>query len=237
MKEELMEVTVGELVREVPARSRLFEHLGIDYCCGGKKPLMEACREKELDPGTVKRMLDVLGEGDREKFPDPDALGLRELCDFIVEEHHGYLWRELPRLDFMTQKVATVHGDEEPRLHEIRREFEAFNQEMTAHTHEEETVVFPAIRDLATGSGDRGEAVKVLEKEIRELEEEHQRAGASLAKFRELTDGYTPPDWACNTFRALFDALGELEKRTQRHVHTENNILFPRAMEAARAGS
>lgn len=233
MKTITIETTVGEIVRAVPSRSRVFENLGIDYCCGGKKPLAEVCQAKGLDPATVVAMLAALDDAPPSAAIDPDALSLSELCDHIEEFHHAYLREELPRLDFMTRKVAAVHGDHEPRLLEVRRVFETFNAEMTAHTQEEDETIFPAIRKLETANGDSAPTAVNLKTSLTKLESEHDSAGAALVRFKDLTDSYTPPEWACNTFRALYDGLAKLEKNTHQHVHKENNVLFPRALAAA----
>lgn len=227
------ETTVGELVRAMPARSRIFENLGIDYCCGGKKPLAEVCRAKGLDPATVVAMLAALDGAPETAAANPDAMGMAELCDHIERVHHDYLREELPRLDFMTRKVAAVHGDHEARLHEVRRVFESFNTAMTAHTDEEEAVVFPKIRQLEASNGNRTAIAADLKAVFAKLESEHESAGSALERFKELTDGYTPPDWACNTFRALYDGLRQLEKNMHQHVHKENNVLFVKALAAA----
>lgn len=227
------ETTVGELVRVKPARARIFENLGIDYCCGGKKPLAEVCRAKGLDSATVVAMLTALDGEPEISTANPDTMGLAELCDHIERAHHDYLREELPRLDFMTRKVAAVHGDHEARLHEIRHVFESFNVAMTAHTNEEESVVFPKIRQLATTNGDNTAAVAELTAAFAKLESEHDSAGAALERFKNLTDGYMPPDWACNTFRALYDTLAKLEHNMHQHVHKENNVLFVKALAAA----
>ncbi len=227
------ETTVGEIVRAVPARSRIFENLGIDYCCGGKKPLTEVCRAKNLDPSTVVAMLAALDGGAETPSGNPDSMSLTELCNHIEVVHHGYLREELPRLDFMTRKVAAVHGDHEPRLLKVRQVFEAFNAEITAHTLEEDKTVFPAIRQLDSANGDKATAATQLKEAFAKLEAEHEDAGAALAQFKALTDDYTPPEWACNTFRALYDGLEKLEKQTHLHVHSENNVLFPKALAAA----
>ncbi len=233
MKTVTPETTVGELVRAVPARSRIFENLGVDYCCGGKKPLAEVCRAKNLDPVTVIAMLNALDSAADAPSANPDAMGLAELCDHIERAHHDYLREELPRLDFMTRKVAAVHGDHETRLLEVRQVFESFNGVMIAHTDEEEAVVFPKIRQLAAANGNHAGIVTELKATFAKLESEHDSAGAALERFKELTDSYTPPDWACNTFRAMYDALAKLERNTHQHVHKENNILFVKALAAA----
>lgn len=228
-----IETTVGEIVRAIPARSRVFENLGIDYCCGGKKPLVDVCRTKGLDPATVVAMLSAMDDSPPATLANPEEMSLSELCDHIEEFHHAYLREELPRLDFMTRKVAAVHGDHEPRLLVVRRVFEAFNVEMTSHTKEEEESVFPAIRKLESANGGRTKPPATLKDSFAKLESEHDSAGAALAHFKDLTDNYTPPDWACNTFRALYDGLAKLERNTHQHVHKENNVLFPRALAVA----
>ena len=224
------EAAVGDLVRAVPARSRIFGTLGIDYCCGGKKSLADVCQSKGLDPATVIAMLSAMADAPDAASANPDALTLSELCDHIEQVHHVFLRVELPRLDFMTRKVAAVHGDHEPRLLEVRRVFESFNAEMIAHTLDEDEAVFPAIRQLEATNGTSAAAATSLKSSIDKLEHEHAGAGAALARFKALTDNYTPPDWACNTFRALYDGLAELEKDMHLHVHKENNVLFPRAL-------
>lgn len=225
-----IETTVGEIVRAAPGRSRIFENLGIDYCCGGKKPLTEACQAKGLDPATVVAMLSALDGAPDAATANANAMTLSELCDHVQRVHHSYLREELPRLDFMTRKVAAVHGENEPRLLEVRRVFESFQAEMVSHTKEEDEKVFPGVRQLESADGRKATAVASLKAMFSKLESEHQNAGAALARFKELTDNYTPPEWACNTFRALYDGLAQLEKHTHQHVHQENNVLFPRAL-------
>lgn len=226
------ETTVGEIVRAVPSRSRIFETLGIDYCCGGKKPLAEVCHAKGLDPATVVAMLSALNESPDATLANPEAMTLSELCDHIEQVHHGYLREELPRLDFMTRKVAVVHGDHEPRLLELRRVFESFHAAMVNHTKEEDERIFPAIRQLDAAAADKTTVGSGLKASFHKLESEHDNAGNALVQFKELTDNHTPPEWACNTFRALYDGLKQLEGNMHQHVHKENNVLFPRALAA-----
>lgn len=229
MNETSTHATVGALVRERPARSRVFERLGIDYCCGGKVPLDEACAKRGLETEEVLRMLGE-EEGSDGGFVDADAMGLAELADHIVRTHHAYLKEELPRLDAMTQKVCAVHGKGEPRLLEIREIFLALEAEMTQHMMKEEQVLFPMIRQLEQSEALPSFHCGSLANPIRMMEHEHDNAGFALEGFRSLSDGYTPPDWACNTFRALYDALAHLEADMHQHVHKENNVLFPKAI-------
>lgn len=227
------QTTVGDIVRDTPSRARIFENLGIDYCCGGKKPLAEVCQAKHLDPTTVIAMLSALDAAPATPSANPDQMSLSELCDHIEQFHHAYLFEELPRLDFLTRKVAAVHGEHDPRLVVVRQVFESFNTEMTTHTHEENDTVFPVIRSLETANGNKPTIVAGLRTSLSKLESEHDRAGAALDQFKFLTDSYTPPEWACNTFRALYDSLANLEKNMHQHVHKENNVLFPKALATA----
>lgn len=229
MKNIPLDTTIGELVRAAPIRARVFEQLGIDYCCGGKKTLAEVCHTKHLDALTVATMLSALDQLPTEASANPDALSLAELCDHIERLHHQYLRDELPRLDFMTRKVAAVHGDHEPRLIEIRQVFQTLAPELSSHIIKEEDTVFPQIRELEKNA-DRTAAVENLRATLEELELEHDNAGDALSRLHALTDRYTPPTWACNTFRALYDGLARLEQNMHQHVHKENNILFPRAL-------
>ena len=225
--------TVAAWVRAMPIRAGIFENLGIDYCCGGKKPLAEICARKGLDVTTVVAMLKALDAVSDSEGIDVEQLSLRELCDHIERQHHDWLRQELPRLDFMTEKVARVHGDSEPRLVEIRKVFESFGPDLVEHTVEEESSVFPLIRKLESNPGEAKIIAENLRSAIQKLEAEHDQAGSALERFSELTDRYQPPEWACNTFRALYDTLERLERNMHQHVHKENNILFPAALAMA----
>ena len=166
-----IDTTIGELVRAAPVRARIFEKLGVDYCCGGKKALSEICRAKGLDPATVLALLAALDVSADESLIDADALGLDALCDHIEAAHHNYLREELPRLDFMTRKVAAVHGDHEPRLVEIRQVFAQLAPELADHIVDEEQRVFPSIRRLAAHPTEAGRVD--LREALQELESEH----------------------------------------------------------------
>lgn len=228
MNPESIHTTVGELVRAAPIRARIFEKLGVDYCCGGKKPLSEVCQNKDLDAPTVLAMLHALENGTDPTVVDADAMKVDELCAHITAVHHGYLREELPRLLFMTRKVAAVHGDSESRLVVIRDIFSNFATELTHHMLDEEQTVFPRI--MAAARSEDREDRAALRASIDELQHEHEAAGSALMQLRELTDGFTPPAWACNTFRAMYDGLQRLERDMHQHVHKENNVLFARAL-------
>lgn len=224
--------TVGELVRERPSRARVFESLHIDYCCGGKLSLAQACERRGLSAAAVLdrlRAADEASEAKPDPAMDPATMSLADLAAHIVRTHHAFLRAELPRLDAMTEKVHRVHGGKEPRLADVRRAFVEFAAELPTHMTKEERVLFPWIRAL-----EAGQAVSVpgvgLDAPIAQMEAEHAHAGELLATLRGATDDFRPPDWACNTYRAMLYGLEHLEADMFRHVHLENNILFPRAL-------
>lgn len=233
--------TVGELVRERPARSRIFEQLQIDYCCGGAVPLGEACAKRGLDPQAVAQQIRQLdaepATGDEEPI-DADAMTLTDLANHIEQTHHAYLKAELPRLAAMTQKVFEVHGESDPRLAEVRRIFAGLHQELSSHLMKEEQVLFPMIRQLESSDHVPAFHCGTVANPIRQMEYEHDGAGHALAILRDSTDGYQPPEWACNTYRAMLAGLQQLEWDLHQHIHKENNVLFPKAIwrEAELAG-
>ncbi len=227
-----IQATVGELVREVPSRARVFELLKIDYCCGGKIPLADACAKNNIDPtGVVEQLQQCDSKLIDENTVDADAMSLTDLAGHIESTHHAYLKEELPRLDFLTEKVARVHGDKEPRLLQVREAFMALKAELEPHMMKEERILFPIVRQLEASS-DRPEFhCGSVANPIRQMEHEHDQAGNALAILREATDDFMPPEWACNTYRAMLDSLEKLEADMHQHVHKENNVLFPKAIE------
>jgi len=222
--------TVAELAVERPQRTRIFEQLGLDYCCGGGRSLETACADEGLDLHTVLVLLEREAEAQASAATDTDwaSASVDELVDHIVRDHHGYLRSELPRLSELSAKVRSAHGDERPELIEVAAIFERLRAELEEHAEKEEQGVFPAARLLAAGSAP-GAAAHDLD----ELEHEHAEVGAALAELRSLTGGYDAGRALCGTHRALIDGLRELELDTHEHVHEENNILFPRLLAAA----
>lgn len=220
------DVSVGQLVAERPSRAKVFERFAIDYCCGGKLTLAAICAKKGLNPAQVLDALSVHdAEHGRTQEQDWSARSLAELARHIVSTHHAYLREAMPRVAALAQKVARVHGPEHPELVEVARVFGKFQLEMDVHMQKEEGVLFPAIAGLELGQGGQ----MPIQFPIRAMESEHDEAGQDLARLRTLTSDYALPDDACNSYRALFDSLQELEADTHTHIHLENNVLFPRA--------
>jgi regulator of cell morphogenesis and NO signaling len=224
MSYAIAESTITDLVAQRPARSRVFEQVGIKYCCAGAKTLAEACLEKGLDARHVAQLIATADAAPDDAAVDWNARPISELIAHILETHHVYLKHELPRLQTMADKVAKVHGKGNANLLELAQLFEDFTAELNMHMMKEENILFPAILD--GGGGPCGS----IEHPVRVMEAEHASADRALDRMRELTDTYEAPDWACNTYRALFDGLRELDQDMQQHIHKENNILFPRAL-------
>ena len=223
--------TIGSIVSERPSRARVFEKLNIDYCCGGKVSLARACEKRGIDTNEVLKQIEAIdASGASDNLVDADAMSLTDLADHIEHTHHAYLREELPRLDFMTEKVSRVHGDNEPRLLQVREAFVALKAELEPHMMKEERVLFPMIRELEASQAKPEFHCGSVANPIRQMEHEHDHAGDALAIIRAATDDFVPPPWACNTYRAMLDALEHLEADMHQHVHKENNVLFPKAI-------
>lgn len=230
------ETTLGTIVAAQPALARVFERLGLDYCCGGKQSLAAACARKNLDPQTVVVMLEAAAAGVASGPVEVDAGGMTlvQLADHIEQTHHVYVKTELPRLLEMSERVARKHGWRDARLPEIYQTVLTLTEEMMSHMQKEEAVLFPLVRKIEAGAPEVFHCGSIANP-IRQMEAEHESAGQVIAHLRDLTNGFTPGLEDCNTHRALLAGLAEFETDLHRHVHKENNILFPRAI--ARAGA
>ncbi len=218
---------VSEWVIGFPATSRVFEKNGIDYCCGGAATLRAACETRGLDREAVMAELLALGREPPQRDWSTAALG--ELVDHIEKTHHAYLKTELLRIARLVHHTREAHGAHYAWLADLQATYDRFAAEMHLHMFKEEQILFPRIRQLENQITHVNVSIPVTM-----MEHEHQRAGADLEKMRTLTGGYVAPAEACTTFRAMVDALRELETDTHMHVHKENDILFPRAVAAAR---
>jgi regulator of cell morphogenesis and NO signaling len=213
-----MTTTIGQIAAENPASIRVFEKYGIDFCCGGGIAFTEACSKRGLDADTVQAEIDAASGGPADDPTDWQTAPLDNLIDHIVETHHVYLKTQLPRLDAMIEKVQNAHGAAVPPIADI---FGSMRAELEAHLMKEEMILFPMIR-----TGRAGAAAP-----IRVMLAEHDSAGEALERLRALTNGYVASAQACNTWRGLYFELADLERDLHRHIHLENNILFPRALQ------
>jgi regulator of cell morphogenesis and NO signaling len=228
---------LATLVAERPSRAQLFERLHLDYCCGGSQTLAEACGRRGLDTNTVCELLEALDEGRLPAEPreerDWREAGIGELCDHIVSAHHEGLRGELPRVSELLATVVRVHGGDRPELEEVSRRFARISGDLEHHLEIEEQALFPACRSLEANRA----AGAVDEELIDRHEADHSGLGEELVELRELAGGYDTSQALCSTHRALLEALRHFEADLHRHIHEENNVLFPRVRELAGVGA
>ena len=213
---------IGTIATEHPLATRVFARHGIDFCCGGGRPLRDACAKQGVELESVIGEIEAeinAGSKSEERW---DLRPLTELIEHILSAYHEPLKEELPRLEAMARKVLTVHGAKDPqRLQGILDTFLALKADLEPHMMKEEQVLFPMIR---AGQGHAADGP------ISVMEMEHDEVGAMLRRLRELTCDYEVPEAACNTWRALWHGLADLERGLHQHIHLENNILHERAL-------
>lgn len=227
--------TVGEIAAENPWSVRVFESLGIDYCCGGKRVLNDACARAGVEAWQVLQLLaDTQKAASAKNTRRWDEMPLRNLTSHIVRKHHGYVRQEIPRLEAMGAKISAKHGARHPEVIQIAELFSAVAQELTTHMMKEEQMLFPFIEEMEIAIEQRAAIPSAcfdsVERPIANMIADHEDAGAILSSMRELSSGYAPPDGACPTFRAFYQGISDFERDLHEHIHLENNILFPRAV-------
>lgn len=222
------DISIGEIVALDYRASNVFKEAGIDFCCGGKKSIEEACSEKGINKDEIIEKLDKL-----ESTPDNTTHKFNEwdlsfLCDYIMNTHHKYVLKSLPDLVGYTRKIATVHGDHHPELIEVADLFLNINNELLQHLKNEEEVLFPAIKNAISNTtpGLRN----LIDSEISRMSGEHEFAGGAMDRINEMTNNYLLPADSCNTYQVAFKLLQEFEDDLHSHVHLENNILYPKAL-------
>jgi len=232
-------MSLGEIATLVPEATRIFEDFGIDYCCGGKKSLEDACAGSEISAQDVLHLLQVSrhaqeGTGQLRNWNDQS---LASLITHIKNTHHKYTREEIARISPMLRKVLAVHGANHPELRRICNEFEALASEILDHMVDEEIVLFPYIvRMEESGTAlepTESSGFRSLREPVATMVFQHDSAGDQLRAIRQASNGYRAPEDACMTYRAVFKALADLEADLHWHIHLENNILFPRAIAVA----
>jgi regulator of cell morphogenesis and NO signaling len=241
-----MHLTEGQTVADIASQSlaavRVFEKYGIDYCCGGKRPLAEVCASQGVPlPNIIADLTSATAQA-AASGADWNQAGLRELIEHIVSTHHEYLKTNLPLLDQRIRKVASVHGAKDERLTQLPEIFAALKSELDQHLQKEEIILFPMISRfesaVQSGAPIAPSHCGSVANPIRVMEAEHDSAGEALRQLRELTSDYAIPDYACVTYRSMLSGLREMEDDLHMHIHLENNILFPRAIQMeAQAGA
>lgn len=232
MIEPLNQTSVGDIVAMDFRAAAVFERFGIDFCCGGRRSLGDACRAAAVDPAALLDALSALGpEGTGEE--DVTSWSPARLIDHIVGRHHAYVRRVAPILTQYLDKLVRAHGERHPELARIAARFAVVHEELQRHMMKEEQVLFPYVRRIAELRA-QGQTLPPspfgsVQNPIRLMEHEHRDAANELHLIRELTNGYAVPADGCATYSACFEELQAFERDLHRHVHLENNVLFPKA--------
>lgn len=232
-----MSIQPTDLVCDLAIRNRnaipLFERLGIDYCCGGRRPLDAVCADAGLDAASIIEELSRTSES--AQLADLTVKPLAEVCSYICRYHHRITREELGRLGSLAEKVAGRHGPNHPELANVANAFRRLDGDMRPHMMKEENVLFPFIgqleSELAAGGSLTPPFFGTVQNPIRMMLAEHDVVAAILRELRALTGGFSVPEDGCTSYRALYEGLAAFELLTHEHIHIENNILFPRSVE------
>jgi len=226
--------TVRDLAVEIPNATRVFEKFGIDYCCGGKRSLQEACSAAKLPVDQVLAALEASAASPAAEFALPSG-SLAELIDHIVKTHHKFTREEIARLKALLEKVCAVHAANHPELLAIRETFLGLAQELSLHMMKEENVLFPYIirmeRAVVQNEPVLPAPFGTVQNPVRMMMQEHDGAGDALCQMRAASRDFRAPEDACISYQTLYQALPAFEADLHQHIHLENNILFPRAVE------
>lgn len=221
------ETPIGEIVALDFRTAGVFTEAGIDFCCGGKKSLLESCEEKNIDVGSFTADLLEVTSTPVSAAQNFRAWNLDFLCDYIVNTHHQFVLKSLPDLVFYTQKISSVHGENHPELKKVADLFTQINEELRQHLQHEEEDLFPAVKRMLKNTNESDRAI--IRSEIDRMTGEHDFAGGAMDTINQITGGYAVPDDGCSTYQVAFKLLHEFEDDLHVHVHLENNILFPKA--------
>ena len=237
MTERFEGSTIGDIVAADFRTASVFEQFGIDFCCGGRRSFEDACRAASADTSDVIKALDALPPSAADDEVAQWPVG--RLIDHIIATHHSYVRSALPTIARYLAKLHEVHGARHPELARVAAVFDRLSVELEQHMLKEEHVLFPYVRDLGEHAnqpcGFLPSPFGTVNNPIRMMEQEHRDAGDALQIIRELTNGFTPPADGCTTYAVCMAELARFEQDLHRHVHLENNVLFPRALELENA--
>ena len=229
--------TVREIAIGVPGATRVFEKLGIDYCCGGARPMTEACKAASVTVAEVERALEQIETSSQAfaEVEDWQAEPLESLITHIVNKHHRFTREELDGIDPLLAKVCSAHAERRPELLQIQALFGELKRELTPHIMKEENILFPYITLMENALNAHLPApvpmFGTVRNPVRMMVSEHDGAGDMLRRIRQLSCDFALPVGACMSYTSLYRRLEELEQDLHEHIHLENNILFPRAIE------
>ena len=231
--------TVREIALEAPATTRVFESFKIDYCCGGRKPFVDACRNVGADPAEVLTQLEIVLAEHKSNDAALKDMSLTGLIGHILEKHHKFTYAEIENLPALMDKVARVHGENHPELETLQSLFTDLCDDLAPHMYKEEQVLFPYILDLEArqlnGLSVQFPPFGTVKHPINMMMTEHDSVGDILREMRSVSKDYELPDGACPSYTGLFSRLEALELDLHQHIHLENNLLFPKAAEMEQA--
>lgn len=232
----IKERTIGQIVADDYRTASVFKSYGIDFCCKGYRTISEVCHQKDISVERLIEALEKTTQQEKSASPNFNRWALDLLADYIEKKHHRYVRGKIPELNTYLEKLCKVHGQYHSELFEIKELFKASANELLSHMQKEEKILFPVIRAMAeaeiNGTPDvHRTPFGTVENPISMMMHEHDTEGERFRKIAALTNGYTPPSDACTTYRVAFALLEEFEEDLHRHIHLENNILFPKAIE------
>lgn len=222
---------IGEIVADDYRAAAVFKKYGIDFCCQGNRTVEAACEKKGIDAEEVLSALEAIHAPANDTTPDYNAWPLDELADHIQIKHHTYVEGAIGQLKPYIDKICQVHGDRHPELFEVQKEFYEGAGELAAHMKKEEFILFPHIKKMVKSGQSDHTHFGTVQNPIAVMMEEHDTEGERFRRISALTDGYTPPADACNTYKVTYALLKEFEDDLHLHIHLENNILFPKSLE------
>lgn len=231
--EMLQDKTVANLVTENIKTAHVFKKYGIDFCCGGGVSIAKACEKAGVNFADLEKDL-IASENENTRAVNYNSWELDFLTDHIINVHHKYVEESLPLITQYAAKVAKVHGHHYSELLEIQQLFALVATEMGGHQRKEELILFPFIKKLVQAKKEGTPVPDAhfgsVDNPIKMMEAEHEEVGDLLKKISKLSSNYTPPEGACNTYRAFYAKLDEFEQDLHHHIHLENNILFPKVL-------
>ena len=234
MNESLSSLSLAQIVNSNHQAASVFEKYHLDFCCKGKRSLEQACTEQQLSVSKVTEDLQNIFAKDNNSTVDFEKMNLTQLADYIVQTHHAYVKNEMPQIYAYLERISSKHGERHPELFKIFQTFSAVKEEMEGHMKKEELILFPRIKELEKLVNNENANLQLnlgyLQSPITVMEQEHDHAGALLNDIRILSNDYTPPQDACTTYCLSFAALKAFELDLHHHVHLENNMLFPKAI-------
>lgn len=222
---------IGKIVAEDYRTAAVFKSFGIDFCCKGNRSIAEVCDKSQIDQDKLMNEIEKVINQETKTTTDHQSWPLDLLADYIEKKHHRYVEASLPVLNQYLEKICKVHGSHHPELYEITDIFSESVAEFTKHMKKEELILFPFIRKMVTKKQADGSSFGSVENPVNMMKEDHSAEGERFERIAKLSNNYTPPSDACNTYRVSFSLLKEFEEDLHTHIHLENNILFPKAIE------